>query len=345
MNREMGLAAVIAAALAMAGCGGGGGGTSPTPTTTTLSATQQHFEATTRSDSYVTFDWYLPSTNVAPASGTNYFIYTVNSAQSSPTAGPVQDADTAVNLAATLAMPDLARLGVSRILKGGVIHANNATSRQMWSYVGDAVELDTYATDGTLTTQSVYDDWSAPIPLTGTIASSTVLNRFLGFTRLNTPANLDFTKTWLAGSSYFTRKGYAKTDTLFLFDWSSTPTTGTSPTPWNGPETTIEGLFADPLFVNGISVDHVAYKIGSGQIGTIEGARVWVADTPRPASAAPTTSYVAFVQLNGKIYNAQLRKAGARYNVVDGVDSAVVDDYNIRLNLTAAQSIQQAVEF
>jgi hypothetical protein len=89
----------------------------------------------------------------------------------------------------------------------------------------------------------------------------------------------------------------------------------------------------------------VAYTLASGSISSMQGARVWVATNPKPASASPTTGYVAFAQLNGKIYFGSVRKAGARLNVIDGVDSTIIDDYNIRLNSTAVQSLKQAVRF
>lgn len=312
-----------------------------------LSVTQQNFEATTKSDYFVAFDWSLPTANVAPTTGTHYFYYTINSVLSSPSTGPVADTNSQVNLASTLSAPDFSQMGVDRVLQGGVIYTMNQTTKRVWSYSGDDMLLTTYATDNATPLYTAhYDAWSAAVPLTGTIAATSVLKQFLGFSRLNTLVNFDFTKSWLAGSSYFTRKGFQQADTLFLYDWSG-KTYDSAVMPWGGTETTIEALFANAAFAaaGGITMDSVAYPLNAGTISSIQGARVWVATNPRPASAYATTGYVAFAELNGKIYWGMLRKAGARFNVIDGVDTTLIDDYNIRLNSYAVQSIKSAVKF
>ena len=315
------------------------------PVASGLSTTQANFEASTKNDAVASFDWYLPTSNVAPVPGTAFFLYSIDSIASSPASGAVQDQHSVVDLASTLSMPPTSRLSVSRVLKNGTIYAVNDASMQVWTYSGNDVVTTTYAADGTTPLLSGdYDDWSAPIPLTGTIESATVLQSFFGFLRFDEPLNYDFTKTWQAGSSYFTRKGFQNGSALFLRDWSGT-TYDANVTPYPGSETTIEAMFANPGYAGGIVVDKVPYVIGSGSISTIEGARVWVATNPRPASTSPTEGFVAFAQLRGAIYYGTLRKAGARFKTIDGVDSTIVHDYSVRVNVRAAESIQQSVKY
>jgi hypothetical protein len=336
---------VVAAAALLAACGGGGGGAGGPTGPVVLSATQQNFETTTKADFYVALNWYLPNTDVAPTPGTHYLYYGVNAVSTSPQSGAVLNSQSSVNLTTTLALPSMAQQSVSRVVKNGAIYVANGSSRQMWSYSGNDVVLTTYATDGTTALFAAdYDDWSAPIALSGAIGTTPIVNSFLSFTRLSEPSNFDFSQAWLPGSSYFTRKGFQQATTLFLNDWTGR-SYDVDVSPYPGTETTIETLFANPGFASGISVDGVAYTLAGGSISSIQGARVWVATNPKPASASPTTGYVAFVELNGKIYFGSLRKAGARLSVIDGVDSTIVDDYNIRLNGTAVQSLKQAVRF
>jgi hypothetical protein len=96
---------------------------------------------------------------------------------------------------------------------------------------------------------------------------------------------------------------------------------------------------------NGIAIDNIYYTLDSGVISTIKGARVWVAKNNRPTSSSPTVGYFSLIELNGKIFYGMFRKAGARLNSIDGIDKTIVNDYNIRLNYNAAQSIKQSVKF
>lgn len=159
-------------------------------------------------------------------------------------------------------------------------------------------------------------------------------------------ANFDFTKNWLAGSTYFTRKAYRLADSVFVYDTSGT-TYDANVTPVPTSVTTIEDLFNSASYVaaGGVTVDGVVYPYSGGAIRSIEGVRAWVATNKRPASVRPTDEYVVLFELNGKIYYGGLQKAGTRFKYIDGVDSTIVNDYLIRLNSTAGASIKQAVKF
>jgi len=329
----------------LAACGGGGGGGAPVATV--LSPTQTNFETAAIKGTYSGFDWSLPTTNVTPVNGTNFFFATSFNVAASPSAGPQVVSRVADNMSRTLTLPTLSNRGVERVLKSGVIYASNSTSKGTFSYVGNDVVNTSYATDGlTPLFATVFDSWSAPVTLTGQIGTATILKSFLGFTRLNTPNNLDFSQSWLVGSSYFTRKGFRQADTVFVEDTSgSTYDANVTPVPTT--VLTLEDLFNSAEFaaIGGVRVDNVIYPFSAGNIRSIEGVRAWVATNKRPTSVMATDTFVVLFELNGKIYYGGLEKAGTRYNFIDGVDNTIVNDYSIRLNATAAASIKQAVKF
>jgi len=330
----------------LAACGGGGG-TDVTPTTTTLSATQSNFEAAAIKDSYVNFGWSVPETNVVPTPGTHHFYRSNFSVSTSPSTGTQTLSSSVNNLSTTLALPTLSNQYVYRVLKSGVIYASNMQSKTEISYLGSDVVATNFATDGlTKLYSAVYDSWSAPIALNGQISSTPIVKSFLGFTRLTTPVNFDFTKNWLAGSSYNTRKGYRQADTLFVYDWTG-DTYAANVASYPGTESTIENFFnsSTNLAAGGATSDNVVYAISDGVIKSVEGARAWVATNKRPNSAAATDEHLTLFELNGKIYWGGLQKAGTRFKSIDGVDRTIVNDYSIRLNSTAGASIQQAIKF
>jgi hypothetical protein len=344
----MKLKALLALAMSttfLAACGGGGG--DGAPATIALSPTQTNFEAAALKGTYSSFDWSLPTTNVTPVNGTHFFLAHNFSAAASPSAGPQVVIETTSNMTRTLGLPTMSNRNVDRVLKSGVIYVTNSTSKGAFSYVGNDVVSTAYATDGlTPLFASVYDSWSTPIALTGQIGTATILKSFLGFTRLNTPNNLDFSQSWLAGSSYFTRKGYRQADTVFVYDTSGT-TFNANVTPVPTTVLTLEDLFNSAAFTanGGVLVDGVVYPFSAGSIRSIEGVRTWVATNKRPASASATEAFVVLFELNGKIYYGNLEKAGTRFKFIDGVDNTIVNDYSIRINATAAASIKQAVKF
>ena len=347
----MNLKTILAAAITttfLAACGGGGG---ETPVAGGLSVTQSNFETAAIKDNYVSFDWNLPNTNVSPTSGTHFFYAQNYSAVASPSTGPQLVTETISNMAKTLTLPTTLTLStryVDRVLKSGVIYAANLTTKGVYSYAGNDVVSTSYATDGLTTLfSSVYDDWSAPIPLSGQIGNTTVLKSFYWFAQQTAQTvNFDFTQNWLAGSSYFIRKGYRQADVLFIYDTSGS-TYDANVTPVATTVTTVEDLFNSASFVaaGGVTVDGVVYPFSAGSITTIEGARAWVATNKRPSSASATDAYAVLFQLNGKIYYGALQKAGTRFKNIDGIDNTIVNDYSIRLNSTAGASMKQVVKF
>ena len=229
---------------------------------------------------------------------------------------------------------------IARVLKSGVIYSKNHDSKLVWSFEGADVLATSYATDNvTVLASEVYDSWSAPIALTGAIATATILKSFISFIQLtNSPAIFDFYKNWLNGARYFKVTSYQKADTLYVLDGPLLPATQL---------TKIEDLFTtdDAKAKGGITLDNSVYAFGAGTIGSVEGSRVWIANTKRPGSISPTDSHVVIFQLGKNFYLGYFVKAGTRKKWIDRVDSTLINDYAVALNATAAVSISQAATF
>ena len=345
MNKTMKSILTASIAGVLTACGGGGGGDSGSKIV--LSITQQNFETTAIADYFASFDSNLPATNVAPTPGTHFFRYESNSAPSSPYTGPVVNTRSVSNMSSKLALPeDASKYNVERVLIDGKIYSRNATSKQEWSYVGNDVLLTSYADDGkTKLYTAVYDEWSAPKPFSETIKTANILNSFFDFKRLNTSSTLDFAQKWIGGSSYFTRKGYQLADTLYVWDWPGSKTTYNASVSYNpGTETKFKELFS--ANAGGIDQDGDVYKFEDGTLKYIQDEiSAWVANEKRPPNASATDGYFVIFQLDGKFYQGMLRKAGVRFQFVDGVNTSIINDYDIRLNSNAVESLKQTVKF
>jgi hypothetical protein len=338
-----------ALALVLVGCGGGQAVTDP-PAQTGLSATQVNFELAAIADKYVNFYWFLPSSNVAPTNGLHYMYYNLWGSAGSPSSVPQLATKTTKNIGANLNLPTGVTQQIDCALKGNVIYTTNQDSKVVWSYSGAEVIASTYATDGiTVVDTAAFDNWSAPIPLSGTIASATFLRSFFDFTKMtSSPAIFDFSNTWKNGSSYFTRKGYQKYDTVWVLDWPASTSSATcAVNPFPGTASTIEDMFASATVkaAGGVTLDAVLYPQSAGSIVTIEGTRAWVAQATRPHSVNATDTYAVIFELNGKLYMGSLWRAGSRFKTIDRIDATVLNDYGIRLNAVAASSIAQAAKF
>ena len=342
------------ATLCLSACGGGGSGncgsallavgligcgdnsSTNTPAPSGKSITQNNFELAALSDTLAVFDWSQTSPSAAPT----YMYYDLYSTPASPALGSQTAVKTLTPVSSPATLPNISALDSSRILKSGVIYYKNHDSKMVWSYAGADVVATNYATDSvTVLASEVYDSWSAPIPLTGAIATATLLNSFLSFTKLtNSPKIFDFYQSWLNGAKYFKVTAYQKTDTLYVLDWPVQPA---------NQSTKIEDLFAtqDAKTNGGITLDGVVYALEAGTMGSIEGSRAWIANTKRPSSTFPTDAYSVIFELGGKLYLGSFIKAGTRKKWIDRVDSTLINDYTIVLNATAATSIAQAATF
>ena len=333
--------AIFAATLLQA-CGGGG---SAGPIEPSLSSVQSNYLQSTLTGTYSGLSWRLPASNVAPVDGTDYLLATTYALSASPENGEQTLQKSTENLTTSLTMP-LVNTTAERILKNGKIEVFDFDSVTKVSFVGANIETAQYAQDGsTLLFTKEFDDWSQPQQLSGTLASSDILRQFYGFGRLNIPTYFNKTVAWRPGSSYVTRKQKTVTEIIEVHDWN-TRTYDSSVDPWSGTQTTIETMFNYvESAVSGVTVRGVTYTFADGAVTTKEGVRMWVATTKQPTSVSAADSYVTFMELNSKIYLCTLTPALTRIRFIDGIDTTQINDYNIRFNAAAVQSIKDAVNF
>lgn len=129
-------------------------------------------------------------------------------------------------------------------------------------------------------------------------------------------------------------------------DWDGVATYTNTPTPFTGPAGTIEELFAQ--FPSGDLLSNLLGRVthlADGDITTIQGARTWVLRAPIAASARPTVTYQAFVELGGRIYLAEYIPLGTPERTISALDGTVVLDYTVRWNLQATESFRSALNY
>lgn len=335
-------AALVVASLTACGGGGGGGETGAS----TLSTTQENYLASSYSNSYNGFIWRLPTDTSTPIDGTHYFAATKYASNANPANGTTDINLTVDNLSKSLTNPPTASLFTQRVLINGVIYVTNASSKTEVSFTDGLVRMQRYATDGvTKLPIRDFDEWSAPIPLSGTLANSEALKTYYNFANTTRSTNLDMSTQWRAGASYVTRKQIITNEAIELLDWNTT-TYDANVSPWSGTQTTIEDMFnyVTTTF-GGVTWRGTTYQIDDGTITTKQGARTWISSAPLPTSTSPTTARTCVVELNGKIYFGQIFEAGTRVRMLSNTDSTVILDDSIRFNADAVESIRDAVKF
>ena len=340
-NKVTKLATVLIGCALITACGGGGSASSPDG----LSVVQKNYLASTLTNTYHGFYWNLPTTNIAPTSGTHYFLASTFSLAASPENAPQNLVAAAENMSTSLAEPNI-NITTQRVLKDGAITSYQLDSITKIYFSNGNVLGDQYASDGvTKIGTAEFDDWSEPIPLSGTLANSDILKRFYGFARLNNSSYFDKTTEWRAGSAYITRKRRNLTEGVRLIDWN-TRTYDTNVDPWSGSQTTIETMF-DYVETNfgGITASGTSYQFSDGAITTKEGTRMWIATEKLPTSTSASDAYAAFMELNNSIYLGHYIPALTRERLIDGLDSTIVNDFSIRFNPVALQTIKDAVNF
>jgi hypothetical protein len=344
LSTRMRLGSVAAATCALAGilsaCGGGGSSEGAGG----LSSAQKNAEAALDSG-YCSLSWYIPAAGVAPVSGTNYLYSTKIMTPASVSTGLQSYLLSAASLTTALAVPDLSH-NVTRVVKDGQVYARSGLDKINVYFSGSEIVFDAIASDGaTVVSSAVYDRWSTPIALGTTDTLRTApdeLKAAEGLLTRSGDSNFNLSRSWEQGSAYIKVSSYRRGDTLFALDWSG-QTYGSN---INGSNFygTLEQFFS-ALLSHTLTIGPVQYTIADGTISTVSGVRAWVAKTPAPASAHPTTSYYALFESNGMIYLGYLERGGTRIRRVSAIDSTILLDYSVRLNDAAIDSIKQGLNF
>lgn len=286
--------------------------------------------------------YYFPYGGGNLVAGTNYiYSFTTSLLTKSPySAGSQTYTPVATTLDNALAGPGV---GYDRILQNGQLLLYPSNAQRVVTYVNGNIHLDYLAMDGkTILTSAEYHDYSS-VPLTGMMANapeefmaSVPVADWINFNNFSANAQ------WQAGAAYMKKKGNRVGTTVFVEDCynSASPTTtnGTNPTPCltGG---TLDNFF--PINLGGSSHPYETDFAGDGAISTIQGVRMWVANSPVPLARDPIETYRVFYESNGNVYQGYLEKDGAiyRYNQADGS----VVDYSLTMNQAAIDSIRQGI--
>lgn len=323
----------------LSACGGGGSGSTSGGTTTVVvtPTTQQLVEAAyldSNGGAY-TLASSLPAKGL-PVSGTHY-AYSQKAAVTGTLTTTPQPIDALVDsLSTTLVLPDFSTSAPTRVMvNGGLRTAANLPGRTKTRLylVGSQVIRDTLDLAGstivfsaaiTSVQSSTMSGVVTAIPaelktlpvLADAIANSTLTKNKLSFT---------------TGSGYIKQQETRFGDTYFIEDCSVATTADKDPSPCDGTGT-LESVFP---YTYGTTL----FTLANGSVQQVQGLRAWVSTSLVPSSVNVTDSYLAFFELNGKVYRAILQKNGV---ALKSRSSAGTVDYVLYLNRTAVESIKAA---
>ena len=148
---------------------------------------------------------------------------------------------------------------------------------------------------------------------------------------------------WQTGALYNKRHGAIVGDTYIVQDCTNsssvvhTTTAMITPCQTGG---TLDNFFPVILLSSNDHPSEIDLST-DGTITTIQGVRMWVANSPIPLDLSVTQSYRIYYEMNGKVYMGILETDGTpfRYEQADGS----VVDYYIGFNQAAVNSIQQGL--
>lgn len=312
------------------------------------SANQQAFEslilAANGGSYYLTWNLNYGGPQI---SGTNYGYSSGSTLAASPaTAGPQTTTQGGpVNMTTTLALP---ATSANRVLVGGKILAvTNGSETSRATYVGDNVQIETLATDGSVAYTEVRSDYRR-VSLTGTMANTPAEFAQWFNSWFSNAAVLNASAAWQSGAAYIVYTGTNKGDRYRAFDCGAT-TTDANISPCR------TGMTLNAAMTAGITSnsDGVTYTLNDGMVTTVSGVPVWVATASRPRSATlwTTVEHRIYFELNGNVYTGSLVQDGAvlggSYYVSNPSGATVLDrltffSHRIRMNKAARDSLAAA---
>jgi hypothetical protein len=351
------IAILAALATVISACGGGGSsapagpnaGASEAPATPKLSADQQTYENLSLAPSSGSYQilWNLNYSG-PEVSGTNYAESTYSVMSASPlTSGPQTIRQSSPeNMASTLALVTPAP---GRVLKSGVILVVPAIGSSKVSYVGDSVQVDRLADDNvTVVSTGIRTNFTS-VALTGAMSSTSPDFAHFHNSFFSNPAILKPASTWAAGASYTRYMETTAGDRYNVVDCGAT-TTDANVSPC------VMGSTLATELTSGIASgsDATTYHLADGAVSTVGGAKVWIANTPRPQSAtlSTTVQYRIYFELNGNVYAGTFIKdgttLGGSYYVSNPSGATVLDrltllPFQIRMNKAARDSLAAAM--
>jgi hypothetical protein len=329
----------------LAACGGGGSNSSnassssgTTTVVVTPLTTQQLVEAAmldSNGGAY-TLASSLPAKGT-PTSGVNY-AYSQKTSITSTLSTTPQTVDALVDsLSPTLALPDFSTASPTRVMLNGALHtaANlpGRTNTRLY-LVGSQVVRDTLDLPGNAIVFSNAITSVQNSTITGVVTGiPTELKTMPVLADLIANSNLTKNKlSFASGSGYSKLQEQRFGDTYFIEDCTVATGADRDPSPCDS-NGTIEGVFP---YTYGTTL----FTLANGSIQTVQGLRAWVSTGLVPSSVSVTDAYLAFFELNGKVYRAILQKNGVTLKSKTSAGSVV--DYSLYLNRTAVESIKTA---
>ncbi len=338
LRRRATLGGMSMMVLLLAACGGGGGGSSSgTGTAVVTPTTQQLVEAAylDANGGAYTLAGSLPAKGL-PVSGTHYAYSQRASVTGTLTSTP-QPVDALVDsLSSTLALPDFSTAAPTRVMvNGGLKTAANLPGRtkNRLYLVGSQVVRDTLDLAGSTIVYSAAITSVQSGTMSGVVTSIPAELKTLPVLA-DAIANSSLTKNKLSfnsGSGYIKQQEARFGDTYFVEDCSVATTADKDPSACDGGGT-LESVFP---YTYGTTL----FTLANGSIQQVQGLRAWVSTSLVPSSVNVTDSYLAFFELNGKVYRAILQKNGVTLKTRG---SAGTVDYAVYLNRTAVESIKAA---
>jgi hypothetical protein len=326
--------------LLLAACGGGGSSSTSGGTTTVVvtPTTQQLVEAAyldSAGGAYA-LAGLLPAKST-PVSGTHY-AYSQKAAIAGALTTTPQTIDALVDsLSATLALPDFSTAAPTRVMLNGTLRtAANLPGRTKTRLylVGSQVVRDTLdLTGGNIVFANAISSVTSAT-ITGVVTGIPTELKAMPVLA-DAIANSSLTKNKLSfasGSGYIKQQETRFGDTYFVEDCSVATTADKDPSPCDG-NGTLESVFP---YTYGTTL----FTLSNGNIQTVQGLRAWVSVSLVPSSVNVTDAYLAFFELNGKVYRAILQKNGVALKSRNSAGAVV--DYSLYLNRTAVESVKAA---
>jgi hypothetical protein len=274
---------------------------------------------------------------------TNYiYSNSTGTLSASPVNGPQVETPVNTSLDSNLSVP---AGSPTRVLQNGKILLLAAQAQRRITYVGNAIHVDYLADDGqtALTSSLFYNYVSTGLSglmdnSPGQLLAAVPIADWIKFNNFSANAQ------WQSGAAYVVKQGNRASDTYIVNDCNNVAntvyTTSTTPTPCKT-GTTLDNFFPVSLLGSYPNYPYETDFVGDGTISTIQGIRMWIANSPLPLELSPVLAYRTYFELGGNVYLGMLQKNGAPYNYSQA-DGTIVN-YLVTLNQAAVASIQAGI--
>jgi len=343
--------ALAAVSTILVACGGGSDKDTDPQGGQTPSSNQKAFEGFTLAPATGSFTlhWYLANSG-AQVSGTNFVFSDSAVMAASPAASGAQTVTQTAPLNLTNTLTVVTPAPARVLKKGAILVAPVVGTKNVVSYTGNDVRVDTLAADNTTVAFSEIRSNYETVALSGAISATPAdFAHFYNSLFANT-AVLDGNATYAAGASYLKYKQTVSGDRYNVFDCKAA-TTGAAVSPC-ATGTTLTAALTAGIISNS---DGVTYKLADGAARTVDGVSMWVATNARPVSAtlSSTVQYRIYFELAGNIYTGALIKDGtvlggsyylSNPNATNPSDRYTFLPFDIKMNKAAHDSLKAAMK-